>query len=441
MSLFRAIFRQALPIAIALAVPNVAMAEPEPTLPSLQAVAERAVSQGLTPNMVIGVSLPDGEIIWIRKGTLAFGDATAANENSLYRAYSLTKPITSFAAMLLIDEGVIDLDQPVSDFIPGFANVQVLVDPDTFGETRPPARPITVRHLLTHTSGLGYSTIPSALSEAYARAGIVPGLRLPHPLRPIYGEEPDSLQAFAERVATLPLRVDPGTDWHYSIGHDVLGAVIEVAAGMPFEQFLQDRIFTPLGMNDTGFVVATEDLDRLTTNYARLNGEIVMHDAPGASEYASAPPFPSGGAGLVTTPRDYLRFMTAMANRGRLDGEQILPSSAVNTAMSNLLPEGVVFDGFGAFAAQGQGFGAGGRVWVQETETEPIGTFGFASAASSLATVIPSENTAIVMMTQMLFANDLRMIQDVSAAFATDVEYHVRARRKNKIPVREGVRF
>ncbi|ESA37913.1 beta-lactamase [Leptolyngbya sp. Heron Island J] len=307
MSLFRTIFRQTVPIAIALFVPDVAMAESKPKLPSVQAVAERtvsesltanqkigvslldgevmltedgsrlpaleavaerAISEDLTANMVIGVLLPDGETVWIREGTLAFESDREADEHSLYRAYSLTKPVTSLAAILLIIDGVIALDQPISDFIPAFADMQVLIDPDSYGETRSAAREITIRHLLTHTSGLGYSTIPSGLSETYARAGIVPGLRLPHPLAPIYGEEPGSLRAFAEKVAELPLRVDPGTEWHYSIGQDVLAAVIETAADQSFESFVQARIFAPLSMDDTGFVVAPEDLSRLTTNYA-----------------------------------------------------------------------------------------------------------------------------------------------------------------------------
>lgn len=390
MTLFRTCIRSASTAALSLALTAAAAAQTAaPDLPALRSVAETAVAEKKTAHMVIGVTLPDGTTAWIREGALAFGSEAAADEHSLVRAYSLTKPITSLAAILLIDDGVLALDQPISDFLPGFAEMEVLVDPDTFAETRPATAPITVRHLLTHTAGLGYSTIPSGLSEAYARAGIVPGLRLPHPLEPLHGEEPGSLQEFAERVATLPLRVEPGTEWHYSIGHDVLAAVIEVAADRPLEDVYRERIFAPLGMDDTGFEIATEDLGRLTTSYARLDGQAVIHDTPANTAYADAPPFPSGGAGLVTTPDDYLRFMTAIANAGRLDGEEVLPASAVELATANLLPDGITFDSFGAFSSAGQGFGAGGRVWVHPTELEPAGTYGFASAASSIATGSP----------------------------------------------------
>ncbi len=387
---------------------------------NLEAVAERFVAEGKVANMVIGVSMPNGQDVWIRQGTLAFNSDVPANEHSLYRIYSMTKMITAVAATLFIEEGEIGLDQPISDFIPAFADVQVLVDQDTFGDTRAPASPITVRHLLTHTSGLGYSIIPSAIAEAYAEAGIAPGLRLPSPL-PTSGSEPTSLQEFAERVATLPLRVDPGTEWHYSISLDVLAAVIEQAANMPFEQVLKERIFQPLRMDNTSFVVSAENLERLTTNYVLSNGSIVSYDNPANSEYAAVPNYPSGGAGLVSTPDDYLRFMTAMANGGRLEDTQVLPAVAVDLATSNLLPSDVGFNGFGAFAANNQGFGAGGRVIIDASQGEPVGTYGFGSAASTLATARPRQNVSLVMMTQMLFANDLGMMQATGAALAADL--------------------
>lgn len=419
MTILSALTRHSLPLAVVLTTASQAMAQPE--LPALRAVSEGSVAEGFAANMVIGVRQADGDTTWISQGSLAFGDDQAAGPDSLYRAYSLTKPVTSVAAVLLIEDGVLGLDEPIATYLPAFAEMEVLVDPNTFGDTRPATAQITIRHLLTHTAGLGYSLIPSGLSETYAEAGVVPGLRLPHPLAPTYGAEPDDLRAFADRVATLPLRVDPGVEWHYSIGHDVLAAVIEEVAGQSFETVLETRIFQPLGMEDTGFVVAPADLDRLTTNYARLNGETVVHDTPENSAWSAQPSFASGGAGLVTTPQDYLRFMSAMANGGQLDGAQVLPEAAVRLATSDLLPDGVTFDGFGAFSSTGQGFGAGGRVWTRPHGGEPEGTFGFASAASSISTAIPDNGTAMVMMTQMLFANDLNMMTDATAAFVEDV--------------------
>lgn len=385
---------------------------PLPAFPTVEKTAEKYVEAGTVANLVAGIALPDGRNVWIRKGTLAFGSDIPADEHSLYRIYSMTKPITGVAAALLIDEGKLALDQPVSDFFPAFARQRVLTDKDVFGATRPPTGPLTVRHLMTHTSGLGYSIVPSALAEEYSKAGIVPGVRRINFLRPS-GPQPASLEEFAERAAALPLRTDPGAEWHYSIGLDVLGAVIEKASGMPFERFLKERLFTPLGMDDTGFVVPGEDVVRLTTNYVMTDGKTVLFDSREDSEYTEATPYPAGGAGLVSTAEDYLRFMTAMANGGRLGGRQALPASAVALATSDLLLPPV------KESQPNQGFGAGGRLTYDPDTGELVG-YGWGGAASTVASAMPHTGSAFVIMTQLL-RNESPMRDELPAAMMADL--------------------
>lgn len=402
----------------ALAAPALAQPAVQPQaaaaseLTNLEQLAASYVDSGKVANMVIGVSLPDGSVRWVEDGTLALDGDTAADEQSIYRIYSMTKPVTGMAAALLIEEGKLGLDQPLSDFFPQFAEMHVLTDPDTAGETVAAKNAITVRHLLTHTAGFGYSIIPSGIADAYREAGIVPGQRRPNPMMPS-GEQPASLTEFMERLSAFPLRSEPGTEWSYSIGLDVMGAVIEKASGMPFEQFLQTRIFDPVGMDDTGFVVPQEDLGRLTTNYYLFQGNLMPIDTPADSEYASAAPFPSGGGGLASTAEDYLRFMTAMANGGMLDGQQVLPADAVKLATSNIMPPNVEYQG-------GGGYGAGGRV-VTMAGQGPMGSYGWGGAAGTLATAMPNERSAVVLMTQYMPQNAYGLQEALADALMKDL--------------------
>ncbi|MBZ6378178.1 hypothetical protein B5C34_01150 [Pacificimonas flava] len=395
-----------------------------PELDQLSALAARYVAEGKVANMVIGVSLPGGETRYVSSGTLALGGDQAADEQSLYRVYSMTKPIIGLATAMLIDEGKLQLDQPLSDIYPAFADVRVLADPDTPGETVALASPITIRHLVTHTSGFGYSIVPSGISQQYSDAGIVPGLRRPNPLMPS-GEQPQSLDAFMERLSGLPLRHQPGTDWSYSIGLDVMGAVIQKVSGMPLETFLQQRIFGPLGMDDTAFTVAQDDLDRLTTNYFLMNGSMVPVDTPADSEYATPAPFPAGGAGLVSTTEDYLRFMTAMANGGMIEGRQAVPADAVALATSNILPDSATFTLSSAGgineAGSAQGYGAGGYVITGSAGALPDGAYGWGGAAGTLASAFPLQGVGLVMMTQYMPSGTYQIAPELQQAVAADL--------------------
>ncbi len=355
------------------------LAREYPTLKSkIEGFVAAKKSAGIVAAIGHGAAAPE----YVSAGTLAIGDATLVGPDTLYRAYSMTKPVTGMAAMILIDEGKMKLDQPIADFIPEFAEMRVLTSPDTSLDSVPAKNQITVRHLLTHTAGLGYSIISKGpLLQAYKDNGILPGVvsRLPLP-----GFEPGApvpdLKTFATRVATLPLVAEPGTKWRYSISLDLLGRVIEVASGMDFEAFLQSRLFNPLKMTSSYFQVPQSEVGRFTTNYAVFNGALIPIDMAANSIYLDKPAFAFGGAGLVCSAHDYDRFLGMVLNGGSFDGTTILSPETAALAVSNLLPEGT--DTKGTFI-DGQHFGAGGAVGQGERE----GSFGWAGAAGTVGFV------------------------------------------------------
>lgn len=331
---------------------------------------------------------------FLASGTLARDNLRPIDADSLFRIYSMTKPITGIAAMMLVEDGKIGLDQDIGDFIPGFKNPKVLVDPTKDLTARPATGPITIRQLLTHTSGLGYSIVTKGpLLDEYLRLGLAPGQiskkTLPG-LKPV--KLAPSLEEFANRLAPLPLVFDPGSKWSYSMGLDLMGRIIEIAGGMPFDAFLKTRIFDPLGMTSTWFQVPTSELPRLTTNYGvSILGKLPI-DAPNDSIYAEKPAFPFGGAGLVSSPRDYDRFLQMLAGYGAIGNTRLLKTETAKLAMSNMMPATASTEGT---LVAGQGFGAGGRVTLKPTEGvgagagAGVGTFGWGGAAATIAWVDP----------------------------------------------------
>lgn len=312
-------------------------------------------------------------------GTLALGKPAAVNEDSLYRIYSMSKPITGMATMILIDEGKLGLDQPVAEILPAFRDMRVLVDPEgPLDETVPASRPITIRQLLTHTAGLGYQIVSKGpLLKAYNEAGIVGGRvsRMPIPGFPPVKPAP-SLAEWADRLAELPLMYQPATKWSYSCSIDLLGRVIEVASGMPFEAFLKKRIFDPCGMTSTYMQVPASEAHRLTDNYGILGGNAFPLDPATNSVYLDPPEVPAGGGGLVSSPRDYDRFQRMLLGYGRLDGKFVMSEEAVRVGVSDLVPATVDLTGSWI---EGEGHGAGGR--------SKGSTFGWGGAAGTLAAI------------------------------------------------------
>ncbi len=357
----------------------------------VQALFDGYVADNRLPGAVAAVAHGTDDASFIVSGKIARDETRAMDADSLFRVYSMTKPITGMAAMMLIEDGKIGLDQNIADFIPGFKNPMVLVDPMKSLDARPSKSPITIRNLLTHTAGLGYNIITKGpLLDAYNRLGITPGQvsRKPLPGFPPVQTAP-SLEEFANRLATLPIIADPGTKWSYSVGLDLLGRVIEIASGMSFDAFLKTRIFDPLGMTSTYFQVPVSEIPRLTTNYGVSPLGKFPIDPGKDSIYLDKPPFPFGGAGLVMSARDYDRFLLMLAGHGAIGRTRIMKKETAKLGMSNLLPPGT--DTKGTFA-EGQGFGAGGRVTIAAADRlgAGIGTYGWAGAAATIAWVDPT---------------------------------------------------
>jgi CubicO group peptidase (beta-lactamase class C family) len=350
--------------------------------PGVSRMVSDYVASGKLSGAVAAMGLAHEKLEIIAKGVGTLGRAGPLDADSLFRIYSMTKPITGMAAMILIDQGKLALDQPVAELLPKFANMKVQKVADgPIDDLVPAQRPITIRHLLTHTAGLGYSIIQQGpLKTAYVKAGLVPGAISRLPIAEMFGAGPPapSLKAFADRLADMPLVYQPGTRWSYSTSLDLMGRVIEVASGMSFDSFLRDRLFGPLKMTSTYFRVPASEAGRLTTNYGVVQGLLIPLDPGPSSVFLDAPPFPFGGAGLVSSPRDYDRFLRMLLGLGKLDGKRVMSEAAVRLGTSNLLPPGVSTAGT---LANGGGFGAGGRVGLGEEE----GTFGWGGAAGTIA--------------------------------------------------------
>lgn len=378
-----------------------------------EAVARRYVAEGFVPGVVLLTGIGDAPPRIVAEGRIAVEPtAPKADADSLWRVYSMTKPITGIAAMILVEQGKLKLDQPISDFIPAFKSMKVLVDPAKDLTTRPASRPITVRHLLTHAAGLGYNIITTGpLLAEYNRLGINPAqvnAAYEASARPA---RPASLEEFADRLATLPLIAEPGAKWSYSVSLDLLGRVIEVASGMPFDAFVNTRIFAPLKMQASYWTVPADKAGILATSYAAVGTNLVPADTGAASIWLKPPSFPYGGAGLVMSARDYDRFLHMLVNEGQLDGVRILKPETVRLAMSDLLPAGVDRTLLDAMAKTGvpMGFGAGGSVYLADRPGGPSkGTWGWGGAAGTIAFVDPVHRLRLTAMINRFGDTDLR---------------------------------
>ncbi|UIJ45775.1 beta-lactamase family protein [Sphingomonas cannabina] len=395
--------------------------------PALKTLVDRYVAEGKTNGIVVAIGEGSAPPTFLVAGTIAAEPGSEpAGPDSLWRVYSMTKPITAMAAMMLIEDGRMSLDQPISDFIPAFKDMKVLTDPANSLAARPAARPITIRHLLTHTAGLGYTIVTKGpLLEEYNRLGIVPGqvdIRTETEARKA---RPASLQEFANRVASLPLIADPGTEWSYSIALDVMGAVIEKASGMTFDAFVQKRILGPLKMTSTFWQVPAADVGRLASNYAWVGDNRVPIDPAATSVYLQKPSFPYGGAGLVMSARDYDRFLQMLLNEGEVDGVRVMKPETVRLAMSNLLPPGVTFGGVGGNtggdASPEQGYGAGGSVYLRDVPGGASkGTYGWGGAAGTVAWVDPVRKVRGTVMVNYFPSDKWPLRADVVKALYAD---------------------
>ncbi len=384
---------------------------------NLRKFAEKWVGAGKLPGLVVALGLPGHETRYIARGSEGFLDTDVIGPDTLFRIYSMTKPITGMAAMLLVDEGKIGLDQPISDFLPKFAKMQVQVTPDgSITDVRPAKTQITVRHLVTHTSGLSYGIVQKGpIRDELLRKGLIPGQvsrwTVPGLDR---GRKVKGLAAFADGMATMPLVYEPGTKWSYGTGLDLMGRVIEVVSGQSFDAFLKQRFFDPLGMRSTGFRVAAKDAARLSTCYGILAGRLVPIDLPENSIYLDEPPFPFGGAGLVSTPRDYDRFLRMIGGLGALEGTRVMSEAAIRKATSNLLPPSV--KSAGIIGQSIEAFGAGGRVG---TGAE-AGIFGWSGAAGTVGMVDMRSGLTSAIYAQFMPPQALEVLPEFQQALRAD---------------------
>lgn len=348
--------------------------------PNVAALAKKYVGEKKVANMFLTLGWRQQDHAHtVGGGTLGLSSSKEVDKNTLYRIYSMTKPITGMAIMMLIDEGKLGLDMPLYDVLPAYKDMQVLVDPEgSLDNTVPADKPITIRQLLTHTAGLGYViTSKGPQLDAYVENGIVGGRVSRFPIPGIPNPIPaPGLEVWADRLATIPLTYQPATKWSYSCSIDLLGRVIEVASGMEFEAFLKARLFEPLGMDSTYMTVPESEKARFTDNYGVLAGNLLPLDPGANSIYLDAPKVPSGGGGLVSSPKDYDRFLRMLLGYGKLGNERVMGEEAVRVGVSDLIPETV--DKTGSWM-ENEGHGAGGR--------SVNGTFGWGGAAGTLGAI------------------------------------------------------
>jgi len=370
---------------------------------------KRYVDSGMLPGILTQIYRKGQHVHTGMAGHMDLERSKPMQEDAIFRIYSMTKPITTVALMILVEDGLIGLDDDVHTHIPEWKNlgvyssgVSTLVPgmPERF-LTVPAARPMKVIDLATHTAGLTYGFLMrTAVDAAYRR----------HKINDF--QTPGGLEGMIQQVAGLPLEFSPGTQWNYSISIDILGYLIEKVSGMAFGEFLRTRLFEPLGMIDTGFHCPPEKISRFSSCYVPGdNGGLKLQDDAQKSSYAKPPLLESGGGGLVSTIHDYMRFCQMMVKGGALDGVRILSPKSVALFSLNHLPGNQDLTELapaGAFSESGYGgigFSLGCGVNIDVAKTRLPGTLGeyfWGGAASTAFWIDPKEDLTVVFMTQVI---------------------------------------
>jgi len=343
----------------------------------------------------------DGRIVHDEQfGALDFESGRPLPPDAIYRIYSMSKPIAAVALMMLHEEGKFLLGDPASRFIPELAQMKVAAEVGPDGpRLEDPLHPITMREVLSHTAGFGYGIFADSagpIESMYAQANLL--------------DRQQTLAEMITKMVKLPLQYQPGTSWAYSLSNDVQGRLVEMISGQPFDAFLREQLFGPLDMPDTGFTVPPEAVDRFTSNYliggnssADGGGEPPQPiDTPAKSSYVSGVRFFSGGGGLVSTTRDYLRFAQMLANGGELDGVRILSPRTIELMTLDHLPRGVEMQ-LGGRPMAGLGYGLGFGVYTDQATagvSAPAGAYWWGGAANTGFWIDPQERIVGVLMTQ-----------------------------------------
>lgn len=339
-----------------------------------------------------------------RRGEVAFSERAglqdveneiAVRPDALWRIYSMTKPVTSLAAMMLYEDGAFQLDQPVADFLPDFANLRVWKGDDhALSATETLTRPVTIHDLLTHQSGLVYDDPQgNELERALSKAGLG------------FDKDIPTLADAVARLTEYPLAFQPGARWFYGLSTDVLGALIETISGMSLGAFFQTRIFDPLGMEDTGFDVPPNQAQRLAVLYQHADGG--FEKAPHQNRWARPVTLQSGGAGLVSSMADYQRFADMLLQRGAYEGGHMLGRKTFDLMVANHMGGDLASRGqahFSETTMEGIGFGLGMSVMLDPARAKIIGSpgeFAWGGWASTAFWVDPVEDMTVILMTQL----------------------------------------
>lgn len=368
-------------------------------LARVNAWAQRWVDEGRLPGLTTMV-MRHGKIVHFN--TCGYADRKRESRmapDTIVRFYSMTKPLTSVAIMMLYEQGHFQLDDPITRFLPCFKDMRVAVGGMRGKlDTVPAERDITFRDLLTHTSGLTYGFMEATPVDAQYRDRGVD-----------FQMSDKSLAEVVELAASIPLIAQPGTEWNYSIATDVLGHLVAVISGMPFERFLRDNVTGPLGMVDTDFHVPSEKLRRFAANYTSgADGRLLQIDDPEKSIFATRRQIASGGGGLVSTAPDYMRFCRMMLNKGELDGTRLLGRKTVELMTTNHLRGDMAEMGqprFSESSYYGIGFGLGFSVTLDPAKAQILGSpgeYAWGGAASTAFWIDPLEDMAVIMLTQLM---------------------------------------
>ncbi len=353
-------------------------------------------------------SLPGTLTLIVRDGKTAYVDARSYRDveaqkpiaaDSILRFYSMTKPITVVAALCLREAGMLDLDDSVVDYVPELEDLRVYVSGEGAGMTTEPlARPITVRHLLTHTAGFTYGFMDDS-----------PVTRLYRDLELDFDPDTSSLAETVGRLASVPLIHQPGAAWNYSVGLDVMGHVIETVTGQILGDVFAERIFTPLGMVDSGFRVPEGKLDRFAVEYEWDGGTgMRVSDGPRQSPYVHGVRQCSGGGGLLSTAADYLRFAEMLRQRGAYGNARVLSPESLDLMTDNHLSgglEAMALSSYSEMPYEGFGFGLGVAVMLDPSRANfrgTIGDFGWGGAASTYFWVDPVHDMTVLFVTQLV---------------------------------------
>jgi CubicO group peptidase (beta-lactamase class C family) len=354
-------------------------------LQRVKAVVQEMVDKEQVAGAVVVVARHGKVVLMEAVGKSDVAAGTPMRPDAIFRIYSMTKPVTTAAAMTLYDEGKFGLDDPVSKYLLEFKGLRVLSGKGE--ETITAKREVTIRDLMRHTSGLIYEGMRpgTTLDRLYRAAGVEDGR--------------GSLADMVQKLGKLPLQCQPGTRFNYGVSTDVLGRVCEVVSGKPLDEFFRQRVLGPLDMKDTGFFVPADKLDRFTASHGPgQKGGLRVVDKPATSRFRSRPTYLSGGGGLVSTARDYLRFCQMMLNGGRLDGVRVLRPETVRLMTTNQLPDEAMPMNLAGMPVPGMGFGLGFS--VRTGGGVSAGEYGWSGFASTHFWVAPRPDLVVIALQQ-----------------------------------------